>query len=138
LEKLRTISFSDFKISLYTGLIGGTFLSFLSHDPFKLYYIGGYLFIITIALTVFSSIFFYKKKETGTVFGKKVQVGLSAYLVTIIFSTAYQILQGQFNLKNSFEEYILLIFLHLGFGLFLSTLFIICLKGNVSSINNKP
>ncbi|RIJ33549.1 hypothetical protein [Pontibacter oryzae] len=138
MDKFRVISFSGFKISLYAGFSGGIVLSLLSHDPFKLYYVGGYLLIITLGLIVFSSILFYKREEIGIRFGEKVQVGLGSYMVSITLSTVYKILKGQFNIENSFGENILLILIHLGFGLFLSTLFSISLKSNISSKNNKP
>lgn len=118
-------------IGLLTGLMGGLIMIFLIYDPFRLYYIGGYLLMATLILTVYLSIFFYRKsKKSGTVenFLEKVIVGLLAYFTATLTSTIYQSFTGKFNLNNSVIEYMPIIAIHFAFALTLSLLFSIRLK----------
>jgi len=130
MEKIN-LNYKISVIGLLTGLLGGLIMIILMYDPFRLYYIGGYLLVVTLILTVYLSIFFYRKtKNSGTsvFFWKKVIVGLLAYFMATLTTTIYQSFTGKYNLNNSVIEYLLTIAIHFAFALTLSLLFSIRLK----------
>jgi hypothetical protein len=124
----------NYKSSIYgllSGLIGGVILIFLSYDPFRLYYIGGYLLMLTLILTVYFSIFFYTKSKNNGVdvnFWKKVIIGFLAYFMATLTSTINQSYTGRINFKNSVTEYLLIIAIHFAFSLMLSLIFSFLIK----------
>ena len=130
MEKIN-LNYKISVIGLLTGLLGGLIMIILMYDPFRLYYIGGYLVVVTLILTVYLSIFFYRKtKNSGTsvFFWKKVIVGLLAYFMVTLTTTIYKSFTGKYNLNNSVIEYLLIIAIHFAFALTLSLLFSIRLK----------
>ena len=130
MEKIN-LNYKIFVIGLLTGLLGGLIMIILMYDPFRLYYIGGYLLMVTLILTVYLSIFFYRKSKKSVPvenFWKKVIVGFLAYFMATLTTTIYQSFTGKFNLNNSVIEYMLIIAIHFAFALTLSLLFSIRLK----------
>ena len=130
MEKIN-LNYKIFVIGLLTGLLGGLIMIILMYDPFRLYYIGGYLLMVTLILTVYLSILFYRKSKKSVPvenFWKKVIVGFLAYFMATLTTTIYQSFTGKFNLNNSVIEYMLIIAIHFAFALTLSLLFSIRLK----------
>jgi hypothetical protein len=119
------MNYKELITRIFLGLIGGGILIFLSADPFKLYYLGGYLIILTLILLVYIGIRLYRKSTAeDTTYWERVCVGAMTYSIAILSLTTYLIFTSQMSLiKDDITDFLLVFLIHVGFGLTLSLLF---------------